>query len=71
MHSMPTSASWLNMVEHFFRAITCERLCRGVFTKVQELEAAINEYFAHHNKNPKAFIWVVSKVTVQKISSAS
>ena len=55
MHFTPTSASWLNMVERFFRDITTERLRRGVFTSVPELEAAIKEYVAHHNTNPKPF----------------
>jgi transposase len=54
MHFTPTSASWLNMVERFFRDITTERLRRGVFTSVPELEAAINEYVAHHNTRSQA-----------------
>jgi len=57
MHFTPTSASWLNMVERFFRDLTTERLRRGVFTSVPELVAAIDEYVAHHNTNPKPFIW--------------
>ena len=60
MHFTPTSASWLNMVERFFRDITTDRLRRGVFTSVPELEAAIDEYVAHHNSNPKPFIWTKS-----------
>ncbi len=44
MHFTPTSASWLNMVERFFRNITTERLRRGIFTSVSELETAIDEY---------------------------
>jgi len=56
MHFTPTSASWLNMVERFFRDITAERLRRGVFTSVPELIAAIDEYVAHHNTKPKPFI---------------
>jgi hypothetical protein len=50
----------MNMVERFFRDITTERLRRGVFTSVKELVTAINEYIAHHNKNPKPFIWTKS-----------
>lgn len=57
MHFTPTSASWLNMVERFFRDITVNRLRRGVFTSVPELVAAIHEYVAHHNTKPKPFIW--------------
>lgn len=57
MHFTPTSASWLNVIERSFRDITTDRLRRGVFTSMQESEAAIDEYVAHHNDNPKPFIW--------------
>lgn len=57
MHFTPTSASWLNMVERFFRDLSVERLRSGVFRSVPELTRAIEEYVAHHNKNPKPFIW--------------
>ena len=60
MHFTPTSASWLNMVERFFRDITTERIRRGVFTTVPELIAAIDEYVAQHNTKPKPFIWTKS-----------
>src|SRR5467141_3181123 len=60
MHFTPTSASWLNMVERFFRDITTERLRRGVFTSASELVKAIDEYVAHHSKEPKPFIWTKS-----------
>ena len=69
MHFTPTSSSWLNMVERFFRDITDKRIRRGVFTSVPELEAAINDYIAVHNANPKPFIWtakasdILAKVT--------
>ncbi len=57
MHFTPTSASWLNIVERFFRDIAVKRLRRGVLTSVTDLVAAIDEYIAHHNTNPKPFIW--------------
>ncbi|MBA3756925.1 MAG: transposase, partial [Nitrosomonas sp.] len=57
VHFAPTSASWLNTVERFFRDITTERLRRGVFTSVPDLISATDEYIAHHNTNPKPFIW--------------
>ena len=60
MHFTPTSASWLNMVERFFRDISENRLRPGVFTSVPELINAIDEYIAHHNANPKPFIWTKS-----------
>lgn len=53
MHFTPTSASWLNMVERFFRDITTEQIRRGVFTSVAELIAAIDDYIIHHNIQPK------------------
>ena len=57
MHFTPTSASWLNMVERFFRDLTTTRLKRGVFTSVQKLVAAIESYIAQNNQSPKPFIW--------------
>jgi len=72
MHFTPTSASWLNMVERFFRDITTERLRRGVFTSAAELVAAIDEYVAHHNINPKPFIWTKSaRDILQKVIRAN
>ncbi len=60
LHFTPTSASWLNQVERFFGLITQERIRRGVFTSVPELEAAIHDYLEHHNANPKPFVWTKS-----------
>src|SRR5450759_1419735 len=60
MHFTPTSASWLNMVERFFRDISENRLRRGVFHNVAELEQTIDQYVAHHNRDPKPFIWTAS-----------
>lgn len=57
LHFTPTSASWLNMVERFFHDLSVERLRNGVFRSVPELTKTIEEYVAHHNKNPKPFIW--------------
>ena len=57
MHFTPTSASWLNMVERFFRDLTEERLRRGVFRSVADLTAAIGAYIHRHNNEPKPFIW--------------
>jgi transposase/transcriptional regulator with XRE-family HTH domain len=57
LHFTPTSASWLNMVERFFRDLTVNRLRRGVFHSVPELVAALEKYMAQHNRQPKPFIW--------------
>ncbi len=72
MHFTPTSASWLNMVERFFRDITTERLRRGVFTSVPELVQAIDAYITHHNTKPKPFIWTKSaRDILQKVIRAN
>ena len=69
MHFTPTSSSWLNMVERFFRDLTVNRIRRGTFGSVKELIAAIEQYLAANNENPKAFIWtakakdILAKVT--------
>jgi transposase len=76
MHFTPTSASWLNMVERFFRDISENRIRRDSFTSVTELEQAIAQYIEHHNKNPKPFIWtaraadILAKVTRAKAALA-
>lgn len=72
MHFTPTSASWMNMVERFFRDISENRLRRGVFTSVPKLVSAIDEYVAHHNTNPKPFIWTKSaRDILQKVIRAN
>jgi transposase len=72
MHFTPTSASWLNMVERFFRDITTERLRRGVFRCVPELIGAIKEYIAVHNKDPKPFVWTArANDILQKVIRAN
>ena len=72
MHFTPTSASWLNRVERFFRDISERRLRRGVFTSVDELVAAIDEYVAHHNTDPKPFVWTKSaRDILQKVIRAN
>ena len=53
----PTSGSWLNMVERFFRDLTDKRIRRGVFRDVEELIRAIGDYVDKHNDCPKPFIW--------------
>lgn len=57
LHFTPTSSSWLNLVERWFREITDKRIRRGVFRSVKELVAAIEAYIAAHNADPHAFVW--------------
>jgi transposase len=71
VHFTPTSASWLNMVERFFRDLTQNRLRRGIFRSVGDLIAAIDEYLVQHNKNPKPFIWTkTARDILEKVTRA-
>jgi transposase len=60
LHFTPTSSSWLNLVERWFRELTQQRIRRGSFHKVQELVTAIQEYIDNHNQNPQVFVWTAS-----------
>ena len=64
MHFTPTSSSWLNMVERFFRDITTQAIRRGVFRSVDELISAIEVYIAEHNRDPKPFIWTATSCDI-------
>jgi transposase len=56
-HFTPTSASWLNAVEGFFAKLTRQRLKRGVFQSVVDLQLTINRFVADTNADPKPFVW--------------
>lgn len=60
LHFIPTSSSWLNLVERWFGAITSERIRRGVFKSTADLERAIYDYIEDNNANPKPFVWTKS-----------
>ena len=60
VHFTPTSASWLNMVERFFRDLSEQQLRRGVFRSVPDLEEAVMNYIHKHNDAPAPFIWTQS-----------
>jgi transposase len=57
LHFTPTSASWLNLVERWFAALTETQLRRGVHRSTKELRDAITAFINNHNKDPKPFIW--------------
>ena len=57
LHFIPTSSSWLNMVERWFREITDKRIRRGTFKSVPDLIAVIKDYLENHNQNPRVFAW--------------
>jgi len=58
LHFTPTAASWLNLVERWFAALTEKQLRRGVHRSTRELEAAIRAYLDLNNRHPKPFIWI-------------
>jgi len=59
-HFAPTSSSWLNLVERWFRELTDKAVRRGVFRSVPELVAAIEAFLAANNKDPKPFVWTAT-----------
>lgn len=60
LHFIPTSSSWLNLVERWFRELTDKRIRRGSFHSVKELIHAIHEFLEMNNDNPKPFMWTAS-----------
>ena len=64
LHFTPTSSSWLNLVERWFRELTDKRIRRGTFSSVPELVSAIEEFIAANNNAPKPFVW---KASAEKI----
>jgi transposase len=63
-HFTPTSASWLNMVERFFRDLTVNSLRRGVFRSVDDLTTAIEDHVRVHNAEPKPFVWTATATDI-------
>jgi transposase len=57
LHFTPTSSSWLNLVERWFRELTDKRIRRGSFQSVTALITAIKDYLDNHNQNPRVFVW--------------
>ena len=64
LHFTPTSSSWLNLVERWFRELTDKALRRGVFHSVPDLIEAIEEYLAAHNDEPRPLIWTATAETI-------
>jgi len=71
MHFIPTSSSWLNIVEGFFRNLDQRRLKRGVFQSVPVLIQAIMDYIEGHNRDPKPFVWTAAADSIlEKVGRA-
>jgi len=64
LHFIPTSSSWLNLVESWFSQLSQKAVRRGVFRSVADLEQAIESFLAAWNANPTPFVWTTS---VEKI----
>jgi transposase len=64
VHFIPTSSSWLNLVERFFAEITGKRIRRGAFASVAELEDAIDDYLLRHNAIAKPYVWTKSATEI-------
>ena len=60
LHFTPTSSSWLNLVERWFRELTEKRLRRGAFRSVGQLEGAIHDFLDAYNADPRPFVWTAS-----------
>ena len=71
LHFIPTSSSWLNQVERFFRDLTDKCVRRGVFHNVAELEQSIQNYIDEHNRQPKPYIWTAkARDILEKVKRA-
>ena len=66
LHFVPTSSSWLNLVERWFAEITRKEIRRGSYRSVRELNRAIVRYLRENNKNPQPFVWTASATTIMR-----
>jgi transposase len=70
-HFVPTSSSWLNLVERWFRELTDKAIRRGSFASVPDLKRAIDEFLTAWNDDPKPFIWTATvEEMIEKIGRA-
>jgi transposase len=65
LHFTPTSSSWLNLVERWFRELTDKAIRRGAFHSVPDLIAAIEAYLAAHNEKPRPLVWTATATALQ------
>ena len=64
LHFIPTSCSWLNLVERFFAEITKKAIRRGAFDSVDELAETIDDYLKLHNRDARQFRWTASAESI-------
>ena len=65
-HFVPTSSSWLNLVERWFGELTSKRVRRGTFRSVADLVQAIEEYLSTWNENPQPFVWTATVESIME-----
>ena len=65
-HFVPTSSSWLNLIERWFGELTSKRVRRGSFGSVEDLQNAITEFLEAWNENPKPFLWTATVDSIQQ-----
>jgi transposase len=65
-HFVPTSSSWLNLIERWFGELTGKRVRRGSFANVDELQQAITAFLAAWNEHPKPFVWTATVQMIQE-----
>lgn len=71
LHFIPTSSSWLNIIERFFRDLDQKRLRRGTFRSVPQLIDAVMSYIEQHNSNPKPITWhKTAEQIIEKVGRA-
>ena len=71
LHFIPTSSSWLNVIERFFRDLDEKRVHHGVFRSVPELIDAVMNYIDHHNRDPQPFTWrKTAEQIIEKVGRA-
>ena len=64
-HFVPTSSSWLNLVERWFGELTAKAVRRGSFSSVEDLKTAIDEFLNTWNESPKPFVWTATIESIQ------
>ncbi len=65
LHFTPTSSSWLNQVERWFRELTDKNLRRGIFGSVPDLIASIQSYLTAHNDDPQPYVWTATAESIR------
>ncbi len=64
LHFVPTSSSWLNLVERWFAELTRKQIRRGTYRSVNQLIRAILRFLRQHNDHPRPFVWTASAATI-------